>query len=163
MVLSDNFRTLARRSEEPRHKSENEIYILWHSGLLDKFLYQFPKTTLKNTRTPLYSILKLTFLKIFKNKGFGFLNFLKILFYKSFHFVAQWASWHVSLSIPKNRTQKYLKLTSLYHFDVDIPGNLKKWKFLFFSVFSKFCFPTYAWVPQIASHTFKEIFEGFKL
>ncbi len=59
---------------------------------------------------------------------------------KNFHFMVQWVAWHVSLSIPKNSTQKYPKLASLQHFEVDIPGNFLKWKFLFFWIFSKFCF-----------------------
>ncbi len=45
--------------------------------------------------------------------------------------MAQWASWHVSLSIPENRTQKYPKLTSLWHFEVDIPENFQKLNFYF--------------------------------
>ncbi len=52
--------------------------------------------------------------------------------------------WHSELlvifflSIPENRTQKYPKLTSLQHFEIDIPENFQKWKFLFFSIFLKF-------------------------
>ncbi len=49
------------------------------------FLCRFPKTAFKNTQNSLlYSILKLTFLGIFKIKVFVFLNFLEILFCFSF-------------------------------------------------------------------------------
>ncbi len=50
-----------------------KISILWHIVILDIFLHRFPKTALKNTQnSPLYSILKLTFPKIFKNESFHF-------------------------------------------------------------------------------------------
>ncbi len=61
-----------RRSEEPRHKS-GKSSILWHSEFFDMLLYRSPKTAPKNTQNfPLYSILKLTFLDIFKNESFCF-------------------------------------------------------------------------------------------
>ncbi len=55
------------------------------------FLYRSSKTALKNTQnSPLYNILKVTFPEIFKNeKVFVFLNFLKILLFKKFDFMAQ--------------------------------------------------------------------------
>ncbi len=60
------------RSEEPRHK----IFILWRGALLHMFIHRFPKTALKNIQnSPLYSILKLTFPEIFKNKNFRFSQF----------------------------------------------------------------------------------------
>ncbi len=59
---------------------------------------------------------------------------------KNLNFMALWASWHVSLSIPENRTQNYSKLTSLQHFEINIPGNFQKLTFSFFSIFSKLCF-----------------------
>ncbi len=40
--------------------------------------------------------------------------------------LAQWAFSHVFLSIPENPSQKYPKLTSLQHFEVDIPRNFQK-------------------------------------
>ncbi len=48
-------------------------FMLWHRVLLVMFLYQSPETALKNTQNlPFYSILKLTFLKIFKDESFRF-------------------------------------------------------------------------------------------
>ncbi len=41
----------------------------------------------------------------------------RVISKKKFHFMTQWASWHVSLSIFKNRTQNYPKFTSLQHFE----------------------------------------------
>ncbi len=104
-------------------------------------LHRSPKTALKNTlNSPFYSILKLTFPKIFKNESFRFSQFSRNFVSKNFHFKAQWSSWHGSLSITENRTQKHPKLTSLQHFEVDIPKNFQKWKFSFLSIFSKFFF-----------------------
>ncbi len=77
--------------------------------------------------------------KFSKIKVFVFPNFLKILLKKNFNFMARRPSWHVSLSIPENRTQKHLKLTSPQHVEVDISGNFQKRKFLFFPIFWKFC------------------------
>ncbi len=120
-----------RRSEEPRHKLEKEISILWHSGLLDMFLYRFPKTTLKNTQnSPFYSILKLAFLKIFKNVSFHFSQFSRNFVFKKFHFVVQWVSWYVSLSIPKialKNTQNSLLYSSFWSW--------RYWKFSKMKVF----------------------------
>ncbi len=72
----------------------------------------------------------------YKNRN---LTFVMIKLEKNFECMSQWASWHVSLSIPENRTQKYLKLPSVQNFEVDILKNFQKWKFLFSSIFSKFC------------------------
>ncbi len=47
--------------------------------------------------------------------------------------MAEQVSRHVSLSITKSRTQKQPKLTSVRHFEVDIPRNFQKW----FSQFSQ--------------------------
>ncbi len=146
---SDNIMEFVRWSEEPRHNSKKN-FVLWYSVLLDMFLYQSLKTALKNTQSSFfYSILKLAFLDIFKNESFRLSKFKKKI-----PFMAQWASWYVSLSTFQNRTQKYEKLTSQQHFKVDIPQKFFKWKFSFFSTFSKFSFPTYARVPQIASHLY---------
>ncbi len=91
---------------------------------------------------------------------------------KNFHFTVQWAPWHVSLPIAENRTQKYPKLTSLQYFEIDIPGNFQKWKFLFFSIFSKFCFKKFSfcctmflcWPPRIhLSTTLNEKFSKMKI
>ncbi len=54
--------------------------------------------------------------------------------------------WHIELldmflcrpsKIALKNIQNYL---SLQHFEVDIPGNFQKWKFSFFSIFSKVVF-----------------------
>ncbi len=72
------------RSEEHRHK----ISILWHSGHLEMYPHRSLIIALKkNQNSPLYSILKLTFPEIFKNKSFRFSQlsrnfvFLKFPFY----------------------------------------------------------------------------------
>ncbi len=58
-----------------------KIFILWHSGLLDMFFCRSPKTALKNIQNShLCSILKLTSLKIFKNKSFCFSQFSRNFF-----------------------------------------------------------------------------------
>ncbi len=44
------------------------------------------------------------------------------------------------LLIPEKHTQKHSELTSLQHFEIDISKNFQKWKFSFFSIFSKFVF-----------------------
>ncbi len=55
---------------------KKKISILWYSELLDMFLFRCPKTAFKNIQSiPLYSILKLTFLEIFKNESFCFSQF----------------------------------------------------------------------------------------
>ncbi len=64
--------------------------------------------------------------------------------------------FHMFLGQSPKTTQKYPKLISLQHFEVDIPKNFQKWKYSFFSIFSNF-FSTYAWVSQIASHFIKII------
>ncbi len=57
--------------------------ILEHSGLLDMFLSRSPKITLKNSQnSPLYSILKLTFLKILKNESFYVSKFYRNFFFR---------------------------------------------------------------------------------
>ncbi len=57
----------------PQNFVFKKFSILWHIGLLDMYLHRSPKTALKNTQnSPLYSILKLTFLRIFKNESFRF-------------------------------------------------------------------------------------------
>ncbi len=74
------------------------IFILWHKELLDMFLRRSLKTALKNTQnSPLYSILKLTFLEIFKNESFRFSQFsrnfvfqLMPRFLRSSHKNSQW-------------------------------------------------------------------------
>ncbi len=94
-------------------------------------------TALKNTQnSPLYIILKLIFLEIFKNESFRVFKFSWNFVLKKF---PHWASWQVSLSIPENRIQKHPKLAFLQHFEVDIPEYFK-WKFSFFSIFSQFFF-----------------------
>ncbi len=56
-------------------------FILWHIGLLDMFLHRSMKNEFKNTQnSPLYSILKLTFPKIFKHESFHFSQYSKIFF-----------------------------------------------------------------------------------
>ncbi len=76
---------------------------------------------------------------------FVFLNFIEILFKK-----IPLYSTHVSLSIPENRIQKYPKLTSLQHFEIDIFRNFQKWKFLFFSILLKFCLKNFHFMAQWA-------------
>ncbi len=122
-------------------------------GFLPMFFCRSPKTALKNTQnSPLYSIFKLTFLEIFKNESFRFPNFLKILgkkisILKHIGFFDMFLCQSPKI-VFKNTQNHHL---SLQHFEVDIPGNFLKWKFSFFSIFSKNFFPTYVWVPQIAS------------
>ncbi len=55
-----------------------------------------------------------------KNKSFRFSQFSRNFVLRNLNFMEQSVSWHVSLLIPENRTQKYPKLTSLQHSEVDI-------------------------------------------
>ncbi len=65
--------------------------------------------------------------------------------------MAYWISWHVSLSIPENSTQKYPKLLLFTAFWSRHSRKFSKIKvFVFLNILKNF-FPTYAWVPQIAS------------
>ncbi len=139
-----------RRSEEHRHKSGKKFPFYGTVGFTICFSIDPRKLRSKIRKTYLSTAFwSWHSWKLKKMKVFVFLNFLEILFLKKYPFVVQWASWHVSLSISKNRTQKYAILTSPQHFEVDILGNFQKWKF---SSLSKFFSLTYARVPQIASH-----------
>ncbi len=73
-------------------------------------------------------------------KVFVFPNFLELLFEKNFHFMAHGASWRVPISIRENRIQKPTKLTSLQHFEVDLPGKLSKMKVYVFQNFIEILF-----------------------
>ncbi len=58
-----------------------KISILWHSGHFNMFLCRSLKTALKNTQnSSLYSILKVTFLEIFKNERFCVSQFSRNFF-----------------------------------------------------------------------------------
>ncbi len=129
-----------RRSEESRHKSKKKI-ILWHRCLLDIVLYQSPKIALKITEnSPLYSILMLKFLKIFKRKFLFSSIFSKFCLKKIFIW------WHSGLlgmflcqylKPAPNNTQNsplysILKLTFLEVF--------KNKSFCFFQFFRNFVF-----------------------
>ncbi len=102
------------------------------------------KTALKNTKnSPLYSILKLTSLKIFKNESFCFPNFLKICS-KNFHFILTCFSVDSQkphLKISKIHLYSILKLTF---------QELFKNKSSIFLNFLEIFFPTYVCVFQIA-------------
>ncbi len=120
--------------------SRKKFSILWHSGLLDMFLYRYTKTTLKNTQnSPLYSIFKLTFPEIFKNRSFHFFKFPQNFVKEKISFCGTvWASWRVSSSIPKKPLSKIPKT----HLSV-VFWSWHSWKFSktkvpFFSIFSKF-------------------------
>ncbi len=121
------------RSEEPSHK----ISILWLSGFLDMFIHRSPKTALKNTQnSPPCSILKLTFREIFKNEIFLFSQFSRNYVYKNFHFMVHWPFWHVSLTIPENRTQKYPKPPLDSNLKLTFPEIFK---------YESFRFPQFSW------------------
>ncbi len=114
------------------------------------FLHRSPKTALKNTQNSPLAFWSWHSQKFWKMKVFIFLDFLEIVFKKI-------SIWHVGLleMFPCQSSKTALKNTQNYlflqHFEVDILENFQKWNFLFFLTFSKFFFPTYAWIPQIAS------------
>ncbi len=121
---------IVRQSEEPRHKSGKKISFYGTKGFLTCFSISRRKPHSKIPKTHLFTAFWRGHSWKFSKMKVIFLNFLEILFQKDFHFTAQWSSWHVSPSIPKNRTQKYSKLTYLQHFEV-----WHSWKFSKMKVF----------------------------
>ncbi len=95
-------------------------------GFLACFSIDPRKPHSKIPKTRLYNILKLAFLEIFKNGCFCFSQFSRnFVFLKISILCTVGILTCFSINL-KNRPQKYPKLISLQHFEVDIPENFQK-------------------------------------
>ncbi len=109
------------------HKSEKNFHFMAQLGLLNDSWKPHSKIP-KNH-------LSITFLGIFENESFSFSQSSQNFVLKKFPFYGTEVFLAVFQSISENCTKKYAKLASLQHFEVNVPGNLQKWKFSYFSNF----------------------------
>ncbi len=122
-----------------------KISILWHIGLLDMFLHRSPKTALKNTQnSPLYSILKLIFPKIFKNESFHFSQYSRNFIFKKFPFYSTLGFLTCSSIDPRKlhlKTPRTHLSTVFWNWPTQKFSKMKV--FIFLNILKIF-FPTYA-------------------